>query len=209
MERTGYLPGRESATFSTGLPFLELARHKGLILLAANNVTLASLRVIEQSIVNPSEVTCGTDLRTVGEPAGFAHAEHKSRSSNSARGGGDGSCATEPACLVLHGLGGGPYELQPLIAALEAAGLQVLAPIMPGHDGPGPKCRARAGATGRRRLNRRSTGCRPAAGKLPSLGFRPAARWRSTSRVGGPSCARYCSRPFSRFGTADSSPFQR
>ena len=40
---------------------------------------------------------------------------------------------------MLHGLGGGPYELQPLIAALEAAGLQVLAPIMPGHDGPGPK----------------------------------------------------------------------
>ena len=85
MERSGYLPGRESATFSTGLRFLELARHKGLILLAANNVTLASLRVIEHSIVNPSEVTCGTDLRTVGAPAGFAHVEHRSRSSNGAQ----------------------------------------------------------------------------------------------------------------------------
>jgi carboxylesterase len=44
----------------------------------------------------------------------------------------------EPACLVLHGLGGGPYELAPLIKALEDSGLRVLAPILPGHDGPGP-----------------------------------------------------------------------
>ena len=42
------------------------------------------------------------------------------------------------ACLLLHGLGGGPYELGPLIEALEAQGIQVLAPIMPGHEGPGP-----------------------------------------------------------------------
>ncbi len=41
-------------------------------------------------------------------------------------------------CLVLHGLGGGPYELRPLIAALEHAGLVVAAPVLPGHDGPGP-----------------------------------------------------------------------
>jgi carboxylesterase len=42
------------------------------------------------------------------------------------------------SCLVLHGLGGGPYELNPLIEALEADGLRVSAPVMPGHEGPGP-----------------------------------------------------------------------
>ena len=42
------------------------------------------------------------------------------------------------SCLVLHGLGGGPYELRPLIAALENAGLIVAAPVLPGHDCPGP-----------------------------------------------------------------------
>jgi len=42
------------------------------------------------------------------------------------------------SCLVLHGLGGGPYELEPVIAALEAEGLRVSAPLLPGHDGPGP-----------------------------------------------------------------------
>ncbi len=43
-----------------------------------------------------------------------------------------------PSCLVLHGLGGGPYELAPLIDALGVAGLRVAAPVLPGHDGPGP-----------------------------------------------------------------------
>ena len=43
-----------------------------------------------------------------------------------------------PACLVLHGLGGGPYEMGPVIDALEAEGLRVSAPILPGHEGPGP-----------------------------------------------------------------------
>jgi carboxylesterase len=43
-----------------------------------------------------------------------------------------------PSCLVLHGLGGGPYELEPLIAALRAEGLRVLSPVLPGHEGPGP-----------------------------------------------------------------------
>jgi carboxylesterase len=42
------------------------------------------------------------------------------------------------SCLVLHGLGGGPYELEPLIAALKSAGIRVQAPVLPGHDGPGP-----------------------------------------------------------------------
>ena len=42
------------------------------------------------------------------------------------------------SCLILHGLGGGPYELGPLIAALENAGLVIAAPVLPGHEGPGP-----------------------------------------------------------------------
>lgn len=43
------------------------------------------------------------------------------------------------ACLVLHGLGGGPYEAGPLIRALEATGLEAVeAPLYPGHEGPGP-----------------------------------------------------------------------
>ncbi len=44
-----------------------------------------------------------------------------------------------PSCLVLHGLGGGPFELGPLIDALAAAGARVSAPILPGHGGPGPR----------------------------------------------------------------------
>ena len=42
------------------------------------------------------------------------------------------------ACLVIHGLGGGPYELEPLVTALKADGMRVAAPVMPGHEGPGP-----------------------------------------------------------------------
>jgi carboxylesterase len=38
----------------------------------------------------------------------------------------------------LHGLGGGPYEVAPLIEALQGSGLRVLAPVLPGHEGPGP-----------------------------------------------------------------------
>ncbi|MDR3621879.1 MAG: alpha/beta fold hydrolase [Paludisphaera borealis] len=41
-------------------------------------------------------------------------------------------------CLILHGLGGGPYELQPLTEAVAASGREVRAPVLPGHDGPGP-----------------------------------------------------------------------
>ncbi|WP_165250126.1 alpha/beta hydrolase [Paludisphaera soli] len=45
----------------------------------------------------------------------------------------------EPAaCLAIHGLGGGPYELQPLIDALRRSGRRVDAPTLPGHEGPGP-----------------------------------------------------------------------
>jgi carboxylesterase len=42
------------------------------------------------------------------------------------------------ACLALHGLGGGPYEMGPLIDALEADGFRVDAPILPGHEPKGP-----------------------------------------------------------------------
>jgi carboxylesterase len=42
------------------------------------------------------------------------------------------------SCLVLHGLGGGPYELGRLVDALRGEGLRVATPILPGHEGPGP-----------------------------------------------------------------------
>jgi carboxylesterase len=48
------------------------------------------------------------------------------------------STLERPLCLVLHGLGGGPYELEPLTSALRAEGFRVLSPVLPGHDGPGP-----------------------------------------------------------------------
>ena len=51
---------------------------------------------------------------------------------------GEGDSSAMTACLVLHGLGGGPYELGPVIEALRAAGFRVLAPVLPGHEGPGP-----------------------------------------------------------------------
>jgi carboxylesterase len=49
-----------------------------------------------------------------------------------------GVTAAAPSCLVLHGLGGGRYELGPLIEALEADGLRVEAPTLPGHERKGP-----------------------------------------------------------------------
>jgi carboxylesterase len=39
-----------------------------------------------------------------------------------------------PSVLVLHGLGGGRFEVAPLIAALERAGSRVSAPVLPGHE---------------------------------------------------------------------------
>ena len=42
------------------------------------------------------------------------------------------------SCLVLHGLGGGLYEVAPVIEALRDAGLRVESPVLPGHEGPGP-----------------------------------------------------------------------
>jgi carboxylesterase len=54
-----------------------------------------------------------------------------------ARAGTDAPVPTEsvslPSCLALHGLGGGPYEIGPLIDALRADGLRVEAPVLPGH----------------------------------------------------------------------------
>jgi len=49
-----------------------------------------------------------------------------------------GETAALPSCLALHGLGGGPYEIGPLIDALEADGIRVEAPILPGHESLGP-----------------------------------------------------------------------
>src|SRR6516225_142869 len=43
-----------------------------------------------------------------------------------------------PSCLALHGLGGGPYEIGPLIDALRADGLHVEAPLLPGHEPVSP-----------------------------------------------------------------------
>ncbi|MGY3253842.1 carboxylesterase [Thermostichus sp. MS-CIW-19] len=43
------------------------------------------------------------------------------------------------ACLLLHGLGGGVYELQWLAERLLAAGLTVQGFNYPGHDRPGPR----------------------------------------------------------------------
>ncbi len=42
------------------------------------------------------------------------------------------------ACLALHGLGGGPYELRPLVDALKTRGIPTSCPVLPGHEGPGP-----------------------------------------------------------------------
>jgi carboxylesterase len=49
-----------------------------------------------------------------------------------------GGIAGSPSCLALHGLGGGPYEMGPLIDALDADGIHVTAPILPGHEPKGP-----------------------------------------------------------------------
>ena len=109
----------------------------------------------------------------------------------------------EPACLVLHGLGGGPYELQPLIAALEAAGLRVLAPIMPGHDGPGPVMPRSSWrdwvATVESAFDQLAADGRQVAVVGFSTGGTLAL---ATSRAGGRSRARCCSRRFWRSGTA-------
>jgi carboxylesterase len=42
-----------------------------------------------------------------------------------------------PTCLILHGLGGGPYELEPLLEKLRTEGFTFACPILPGHAGPG------------------------------------------------------------------------
>lgn len=38
-------------------------------------------------------------------------------------------------CLLLHGLGGGPFELESVAAAIEAAGHEAACPALPGHGG--------------------------------------------------------------------------
>jgi len=61
--------------------------------------------------------------------------DSKSDPRDSAR---DSAGRESPSCLALHGLGGGPYEIGPLIDALKADGLRVEAPILPGHEPLGP-----------------------------------------------------------------------
>lgn len=41
-----------------------------------------------------------------------------------------------PACLLLHGFTGGPYEVLPLAEAMEDAGWACRVPVLPGHDHP-------------------------------------------------------------------------
>lgn len=41
-------------------------------------------------------------------------------------------------CLALHGLGGGPYEFGGLLDRLRGRSISVAAPVLPGHEGPGP-----------------------------------------------------------------------
>lgn len=43
-----------------------------------------------------------------------------------------------PSCLVLHGLGGGRFELDPLINAFQRAGCPLGTPTLPGHEVLGP-----------------------------------------------------------------------
>lgn len=45
--------------------------------------------------------------------------------------------ATREAILVLHGLGGDPSEIQPLVDALVRQGRKTVAPTLPGHGEPG------------------------------------------------------------------------
>ncbi len=48
------------------------------------------------------------------------------------------SATSPPSVLALHGLGGGRFELSPLIEALEQAGCRVSSPVLPGHEVTGP-----------------------------------------------------------------------
>ena len=51
----------------------------------------------------------------------------------------EGAASPPFPCLVLHGLGGGLFELAPLTDALRGAGIEVATPVLPGHDGGGPR----------------------------------------------------------------------
>lgn len=41
---------------------------------------------------------------------------------------------TDTACLLLHGFGGSPFEMEPLVPALQSLGCTVDLPVLPGHD---------------------------------------------------------------------------
>jgi carboxylesterase len=40
----------------------------------------------------------------------------------------------DAACLLLHGFGGSPFEMEPLVPVLEELGCAVELPVLPGHD---------------------------------------------------------------------------
>ena len=42
--------------------------------------------------------------------------------------------SAETACLLLHGFGGSPFEMEPLVPVLEGLGCAVDLPTLPGHD---------------------------------------------------------------------------
>lgn len=50
-----------------------------------------------------------------------------------------GHAESRRVCLLLHGLGGGTYELQPLAHALYEQGMSVQGILYPGHDRPQPQ----------------------------------------------------------------------
>lgn len=44
----------------------------------------------------------------------------------------------KPACLLLHGFTGGPFEVEPLAEYLQGKGWQCRIPVLPGHEGGDP-----------------------------------------------------------------------
>lgn len=50
-----------------------------------------------------------------------------------------GPAGCRQAVLCLHGLGGGPYEMRPLVPLLQDQGWAIEAITYPGHDQPGPQ----------------------------------------------------------------------
>jgi carboxylesterase len=83
--------------------------------------------------------------------------------------------ADRPTCLALHGLGGGPYELGPVIDALRGSGVRVSAPTLPGHDGPGPVMPASAWADWAASAESAFDGLADGGGPVAVVGFSTGA----------------------------------